>query len=222
MGRRTNPVRRLVVGIVGVLALTQILEVVAPKAVRAVDRLLVTINNTSANPVPTVATDTRNVAVVNDSLRATVTNLKDTATGDPVPLVTRDESADHFFQFSNVCVFSGSTECQEINASTRFSVPANETALIESVTAVCQLIPGSSVNYAQLTNGSSETFLPPGSAPVTAPNGTDTQTFAQNLKAYVTSGDIAQPVSFEVYANADQPSPNVCAYSLAGYFIGGR
>lgn len=60
-----NVVRKIVVGIAGVVVVALALELVAPKAVHAVVSTLVTVSNTTAQPVPTMAVDTRNVNVVN-------------------------------------------------------------------------------------------------------------------------------------------------------------
>jgi hypothetical protein len=60
-----NVLRRIVVGLAGVVVVALALELLAPKAVHAVVSTLVTVSNTTAQPVPTMAVDTRNVNVVN-------------------------------------------------------------------------------------------------------------------------------------------------------------
>lgn len=47
-----NVLRRIVLGIAAVVVVALALELVAPKAVRAVSNLFITVTNTSANPVP--------------------------------------------------------------------------------------------------------------------------------------------------------------------------
>lgn len=49
--------RRIVVGLAGVVLVASALELVAPKAVQAVVSTLVTVSNTSANPVPNLNVD---------------------------------------------------------------------------------------------------------------------------------------------------------------------
>ena len=60
-----NVLRRIAMAIAGVVVVALAAELVAPKAMHAAQSVLATIANTSANPVPTVATDTRNVNVAN-------------------------------------------------------------------------------------------------------------------------------------------------------------
>lgn len=60
-----NVIRRVVVGLAGVIVVALAMELAAPKAVHALVSTLVTVANTSGNPVPTMAVDTRNVNVVN-------------------------------------------------------------------------------------------------------------------------------------------------------------
>lgn len=84
-----NIVRRIVVGLAGVIAVALVLAIAEPKAVHAVVSALVTVSNGTGNPVPTVAVDTRNVNVVNTpNVNVTNTvpvtgNVNATLTGTP-------------------------------------------------------------------------------------------------------------------------------------------
>jgi hypothetical protein len=55
--KAANFLKRAVTGLGGILALAMLLQLAAPRAVHAVVSALVTVANTSANPVPTQAAD---------------------------------------------------------------------------------------------------------------------------------------------------------------------
>lgn len=52
-----NVMRRIVLGLAGVVAVAVGMQLAAPKAVQGIVSHFVTVDNTAANPVPTIATD---------------------------------------------------------------------------------------------------------------------------------------------------------------------
>lgn len=94
-----NVLRRIVVGLAGVVVVALAIELAAPKAVHALVSTLVTVTNTSANPVPVTGdvnatltgTPTVNISTpltIGGNVNATVSNPA--GTNGPVPLVTAE------------------------------------------------------------------------------------------------------------------------------------
>lgn len=138
-----NVIRKVVLGLAGVVVVAFVLELAAPKAVHAVVSTLVTVSNTSGNPVPTIAVDTRNVNVVNTpnvnvsslpavqlsgGVNATVSNPTD-GSGNPIPLVTKDADSPARNAYSDRCGGNGTG-----GASCTFkAVPAGHELVIQGL-----------------------------------------------------------------------------------------
>lgn len=165
-----NVIRKIVVGIAGVVVVALALELFAPKAVHAVVSTLVTVSNGAGNPVPTMAVDTRNVNVVNTPnvnvnslpavqlsgtpsvniasmppVNASITgNLPVTnpldGSGNPIPLVTQNP-------VSAANAFDTINSCQVLSgrlvcSGTAYTVQAGKMAVIQSASSSCQLDAG--------------------------------------------------------------------------------
>jgi hypothetical protein len=172
-------VRRIVVGIAGVVLVALALELFAPKAVHAVVSTLVTVSNTSGNPVPTMAVDTRNVNVVNTPnvnvntlpavqlsgtpsvninsmppVNASVTGNVPVSnpldgSGNPIPLVTQSP-------VSAANAFDTINSCQVpsgkfVCGGIAYTVPAGKMAVIQSASSSCQLDAGENMTEIDIT-----------------------------------------------------------------------
>lgn len=209
-----NIVRRFVVGIAGVVLVGLAMDLLAPKAVRAVSNLFVTVTNTSTNPVPV----TGNVAVsslpavvvgsINGNLP--VTNAVD-SNASPIPLVTQSPlSSANTFDVSGNCAFTD-VLCAIVPI---YSVPAGKLAVIQSVTGNCSLAFSTNLIVAQQI--------------YTAPNGVttnsypvleSTSSFGGRLTGYASGGAAGTPINEAVVASAPQTSGSHCNIEIAGYLV---
>lgn len=85
-----NVLRRIVLGLAGVVAVALAMQLAAPKAVQAIVSHFVTVDNTAANPVPvagTVAVSSLPAVQLSGNVNATVTNGPAT----PVPTFATDD-----------------------------------------------------------------------------------------------------------------------------------
>jgi hypothetical protein len=240
-----NVVRRIVVGIAGVVLVALALELFAPKAVHAVVSTLVTVSNTSGNPVPTMAVDTRNVNVVNTPnvnvntlpavqlsgtpsvninsmppVNASVTGNVPVSnpldgSGNPIPLVTEDNAPRAAFDVTEQCNFDPTDGCL---ISSLFLVPSNQIAVIESFSGECTLASGTAIVFASLiwvTGGHVSSLSVEPGSPL-ANQGLVEQSFGGNVKRYVFGGS---RIVASIGPNGSQSSGDNCEVGLAGYLI---
>lgn len=223
-----NIVRRIVVGLAGVIVVALAIELAAPKAVHAIVSTLVTVANTSSNPVPTVAVDTRSVNVVNAAVPVTG-NVNATLTGTPTvslngnvpvanpldnnnnpsPLVTQP-SARNFFQLEGSCTNSGAVCFVGPLLTVTGSV-----AVVQSFSGFCfGLAAGSNITEAGLStilDGSIISYAAPG-PPVTSP--VDVRiSFAESTTTYFPPGS---SINAEVFYTVP-PIGGGCSVDVAGY-----
>lgn len=224
-----NVLHRTVVGIAGIVVVGLALALSAPRVVHAVVSTLVTVSNTSGNPVPTVAVDTRNVNVVNTpnvnisslpavqlngNVNATVTNALD-SNNNSVPLITEDPAVQTAFNAGGACIFAGAPACLG-----RVQVPSlsNSVVVIQSVSGSCtELVPGTQISDANVTvaaPGEGPAPIEILLAPLISVGAFATQNFAENITAYSTSGPALQ-VSFN--ATTPQAQGTVCDIVVSGY-----
>jgi hypothetical protein len=221
-----NVLRKILVGLGSIVVVALVLALAAPKTVRAVVSTLVTVTNTTSQPVPTMAVDTRNVNVVNTpnvnvaSLPAVQlsgainANISNTS-ANPVPTIP--EQASKGFSIEGSCQFSGNS----CTANPLYTVPTGETAVIESFTEFCRIDAGTALS--SIIVG----FLAPGetasqisvNTPATAPSILSSAGIAsggQNLKAYAAAGGI---VAEALAASSENPVNDSCQFTLSGYLV---
>lgn len=162
-----NVIRRMVVGLAGIVVVALAFSLVAPKAVHAIVSTLVTVTNGSGNPVPTVAVDTRNVNVLNTpsvnvaslpavqlngAINATVSNPTD-GSGNPIPLVTRD--SDSPARHANAAQCNGSNNGGNIAGCFFPAVPAGQELVIQGVTLAVRAPTGAAIDadFITVVNG---------------------------------------------------------------------
>lgn len=182
----------------------------------------VTVINTTAQPVPV----TGNVGIsgtpaVTVSGNALVSNPLDSG-GNAIALTTIGAEAEKSFVADQNCIFSNNI----CTISPLFTVPANKTAVIESVTASCFYDTGTTLAFAHLfyaNNGSvigglagPAVNLP--ALPAIVFGSQNSSSFAVNVKTYIPA---STGVSFIVHASANQTGGNSdeCNVSTSGYFV---
>lgn len=142
----------------------------------------------------------------------------------PVPTVSAN--AQNSFYQNSACNWSNNAECQVIPL---LSVPAKQTAVVESVSGLCQLDSNTQIAYYQLSNEQSQTgmiFLPP-SANVSFNLGTNlgstttvATSFFHNVKTYFHGGTSGVTVFFNAFATAPElATGDTCAVNVSGYFV---
>jgi hypothetical protein len=249
--QHVNILRRIVVGIAGAVVVALALELVAPKAVHAVASALVTVSNTSSNPVPvTGGVAVTNTVPVSGSVNATVTSLpavqlSGTPTvnvasmpnvtasiggnvpvtnpldgnGNPIPLVTQNPvSATNAFDVLDECnVPEGQHNC----SGTIYTVPAGKMAVIQSMSANCQLPAGQNmtllaINYLAPGGSGDTAYMQPG--PLLASfNGEFVSISQEHLTAYAVGGNSGSNISFAAVTNGGSGAD--CFLELAGYLV---
>jgi hypothetical protein len=141
----------------------------------------------------------------------------------PVPTISTD--AQNSFYASGSCNFSNAAECQIIPL---LAVTANQTAVVESVSGLCQIDSGTQIAYYQMPNEQSQKgmiFLPP-SATVpfnigmnSGSSSTATTAFNYNVKTYFHGGASGITVFFNAFATAGETaSGDSCTVTLNGHF----
>jgi hypothetical protein len=217
-----NIIRRIVVAIAAVVIVALAMELVAPKAGRAVSNLFVTVTNTSAHPVPvsgTVAVSTLpTVQVGSISGNLPVTNALDN-NNSPIPLVTQNPlSGGNAFDVSGHCAFTG-TLC---TIAPIYSVPAGKLAVIQSVTGNCTL--ASSTNlavvgqlYTAPSGASVESF--PVLGPAESGPALTSAGFGGRLSGYASGGAAGNPINEAIVADASQTVNSTCSMEIAGYLV---
>ena len=134
----------------------------------------------------------------------------------PVPTLSAD--AQNSFYANGGCSWTNNSECQVIPL---LSVPANKTAVVQSVSGFCQLNSGTQIVYyefANEANASGNFFLAPST---TAPfNGGVVTAFNENFKTYLHGGTSGVTVIFDAFATAAETNTNdVCNVTASGYFV---
>lgn len=166
-----NVLRRIVVGLAGIVVVALVMELAAPKAVHALVSTLVTVSNTTAQPVPTMAVDTRNVNVVGtpsvnvnslptvqlsgtptvniNSMPPVSTSITGNVpvtnpldgSGNPIPLVTQNP-------VSAANAFDVTGACNTLGngcSGSIYPVPAGKMAVMQSASWTCPLPPNVNV-----------------------------------------------------------------------------
>ena len=141
----------------------------------------------------------------------------------PVPKISSD--AQNSFYASGGCNWSNAAECQVIPLLT---VAANQTAVVESVSGLCQIDSGTQIAYYQMPNEQSQKgmiFLPPSPAvPFNigtnlGSNTTATTAFNYNVKTYFHGGTSGITVFFNAFATAGETAVgDSCTVTLNGHF----
>lgn len=233
-----NIVRRIVVGIAGVVVIALAMELAAPKAARAVANLLVTVTNTpNVNVVntPSVNANITNTPTVSvSSLPAVqvgsisgnvpVANPLDTDS-NAIPLVTQNPvSGGNAFDVTSSCSFGsgGTIDGNECVVNPAYNVPTGKIAVIQSVTGECELIPSSNldlvqIQYTQPTAGSAGgAFVTPG--PTESGFGGAFGSFGGRVTLYAVGGS---PIKEYVLASdlSEESSGYDCFIEIAGYLV---
>lgn len=219
-----NVVRRIAMAIAGVVVVALAAELVAPKAMHAAQSVLATIANTSANPVPTVATDTRNVNVANTpsvsvaSGTVAVSSLPAVAIGGTVnatvtntsanPVLNRDAdnpAREAFQAHIQMQPVSGGGEVQEgtvdVPSATADDAPVKE-LVIEEVSGECAGGPAG-VDVITAVNGARGDFFFAVTSSGVLP--------AQSVRLYADAGT-------EVLVGTESGVTN-CFVVLSGYLV---
>jgi hypothetical protein len=183
---------------------------------------LVTVINTTAQPVPV----TGNVGIsgtpaVSLSGNVPVSNPLDSG-GNAIALTTIGAEAEKSFVADQDCTFS----LNICTISPLFTVPANKTAVIESVTASCFYDASTTLaiphlfysNNGSVIGGLAGPSLNLPSLPATAFGSLNASSFAVSVKTYIPGGT---PVSFIVHASATQTGggSDECNVSTSGFFV---
>jgi hypothetical protein len=184
--------------VAGAVALAGLFGVMlAPKAVHAVVSTLVTVAN--------------NVSVVNPV----------NGSGQPTPLITVNGAALSSFGTPFTCTFpAGSNHC----TYTVGPVPANDIAVIQSFSGLCNLDTGTSLVGVLATGGSptpsTAFFVVPGAPVNDTVVGQTIQSFGQNITAYVLGGSSGTPINVLIASNVPQASSaDGCSFVLSGYVV---
>lgn len=161
----------------------------------------VTVVNTASQPVPVAAQGTANVNITNQAV------------------TTVDASAQNSFYAAASCFWMKNTQCQVIPL---LNVAANQTAVVQSISGLCQLDSGLQIVYYQLHNeqgSGGDLFLPP--SPVTAPyNGGAATAFNQNVTTYFHGGKSGVAIVFNAVANGPEVTSNdSCTVYASGYLV---
>lgn len=120
---------------------------------------------------------------------------------NPVPTIGAE--AGRAFVVGNNCFFAGATSCFVVPL---YTVPAGETAVIESVSYACgPLAAGTALTFVEMSFK-----VPGGSASV---NFSPVSSGSQNLKTYAGPGDI--DASFDTSGSQG----NVCSLTVSGYLV---
>jgi hypothetical protein len=141
----------------------------------------------------------------------------------PVPTLNTD--AQNSFYGIGSCNWSNNAECQVIPL---LSISANQTAVVESVSGLCQLNSGTQIAYYQMPNEQSQNgmiFLPPsGTVPynlgtMLGSTTTAATAFNYNIKTYFHGGTAGVTVFFNAFATAPETAVgDTCTVSLSGHF----
>ncbi len=228
--------RLLMVG--GAVALAGIIgTMMVPKVAHAVVSTLVTVVNTpnvniANTPVPVSGnvnatingTPSVNVSgmpavnVASVSGNVPVANPLD-GSGNPIPLVTQNLLGGNAFLVQAQCFLAGTSLC----GTTILSVPANEVAVVESLSGSCTIDTGTAISILNVVSSGTSanlTVLPGSPVPDNSINAI--QSFGQNIKGYFFGGasgkSITAAVSVDATQNATHVS-NACTFNLAGYFV---
>lgn len=209
-----NIIRKIVVGIAGIVVVALALSLAAPKAVHAVTSLLVTVTNTPSVNVantPTVNVGSLPAVQIGNNVNATVTN---TST-NPVPTSNNDEA--NSFAANGNCSFSSNTCVMSL-----YGVPSNEVAVVESVSYSCNTPNSVSIFFSQLFYsagaGSYSEFLP---SPAAVPSGFGGQTtdVALNLKSHVPAGASLSLVIDAQAGIIGNQNGSGCVGGVTGYLL---
>ena len=162
----------------------------------------VLVVNPASQPVPVAAQGTANVNIANQSL----------------PILPT--FAQNSFYANSGCRWSNNAECQTLSP-VLLSVPANQTAVFQSISGFCQLDSGAQLVYYQLSDTQNSTgtlFLPASS---TAPyNGGAATAFNENITTYFHGGTSGVTVILDVFTTAAQTGTNdFCSVNASGYFV---
>ena len=184
---------------VAALALAATLTgLLAPNAAHSLVSALVTVGNTPAQPVPTVATDAQTAFVVSNYC---------------------------YFNYNSSGSTGPSDNCQ---LNPFYSVPAGKTAVIESATGVCVLNAGTTmrefqVGYYGPGGGYAQLSLPP-SPGIASPalSGFVVTSTAQNLKSYASGGASGTAINFVGWSSHFESLGTYapyCWFTLSGYLV---
>jgi len=224
-----NVIRKVVVGLAGVVVVALAIELAAPKAVRALVSTLVTVANTSANPVPTMAVDTRNVNVVNTpsvsvsslpavqlngAISATVSNPTD-GSGNPIPLVTKDADNAARHPFTATCSANNLHETFGNDVSCTVSVPAGVEYVIQTISI------SAGTGDANLATTVMNTTTGGVASAVDYPSGlaSGTTSFTQNY-ATTLYADPGSTITIEVSSNNSLGNGTMTIHAtIQGYFV---
>lgn len=219
-----NVVRRVVVGVAGIVVIALTMELVAPKAVRAVSNLFVTVTNTpNVNVVNTPSVNVASLPAVqvgSVSGNVAVTNALDNS-NNPIPLVTQSQlNGSNAFDVNGTCKFDGSTTSCGFDI---YDVPAGKIAVIQSVTGTCGLDSGTILTGVQQSY-TTPSGLRVASFPVTQPTQQLTSSafanFGGPLTGYAANvGIFGGPIDEDFFTTATQTSGNSCTAELAGYLV---
>lgn len=222
-----NIVRRIVVGLAGIVVVALAMELAAPKAVHALVSTLVTVSNGAGNPVSVTGTvavsslpavQLSGTPTVSLNGNVPVANPLD-GSGNPIPLVTQNPvSASNAFDTINQClVSSGRFVC----SGTAYAVPAGKMAVIQSASSSCQLSAGENmteinINYTSPSGASETAYMQPG--PLLAHFSGDFVSLSEErLTAYAIGGSSGSTINFLFLINGGNSGD--CFFQLAGYLV---
>lgn len=215
----------------GAVALAGLLSVMlAPKAVHAVVSTLVTVANGTANPVPTVAVDTRNVNVVNTPVPVTgnvnatltgtpavslngnvpVSNPAD-GNGNPAPLIVKDAQNPALFSFSQETIDQSGGNCRTFTNPLPLTAPngaAVKAVVIEEISGSV-IFTGAQPNWIRVVNPAGTEFFVPLQTSTNTSN--DVAALAQT-RLYGGPGD-------QFVFNIDLFDSTACSFSVSGYLV---
>lgn len=180
----------------------------------------VLVVNPASQPVPVAAQGTASVSIANTTAIPVIPQGTANVNIANQSLPILPTFAQNSFYANSGCRWSNNAECQTLSP-VLLSVPANQTAVFQSISGFCQLDSGAQIVYYQLSDTQNSTgtlFLPASS---TAPyNGGAATAFNEKITTYFHGGTSGVTVILDVFTTAAQTGTNdFCSVNASGYFV---
>jgi len=156
------------------------------------------------------------------SAQAVVSTMVTVINPSSQPVFTLDADAHNSFVASDGCAFyKGSSQCVIPDL---YTVPEGDIAVIDSVSAVCSLVSGTSPSNISVAFTSPAGVMVGVNLPVnppvpatTLPSSDNYFQIYQNVKTYASGGTSGNPIQAYVNANGVQTSYETCDFTISGH-----
>jgi hypothetical protein len=180
----------------------------------------VLVVNSASQAVPVAAQGTASVSITNTTAIPVIPQgTANVNIANPAVPILPTFAQDSFFA-TGFCRWSNASECQTLSP-VLLAVPANQTAVLQSISGFCQLDSGAQIVYYQLTNEANANgnfFLP--SSPTTPYNSGSATSFHENVTTYLHGGTSGVNVILDVFASTGQTgAADSCTVYASGYMV---